>query len=80
MLICYLFFFLPEWLSFINVARDRKVLAKTTCDYGELISDFVGDSCMPGAHDAEHEKSAKTHSDKLCGLCVPNPHAKSKFK
>jgi len=63
-----------EWLSFINTARTHKVLSKTTCDYGELISEFVGDSCMPGARDAEHEISDKIDKNKLCGLCVPDPY------
>jgi len=63
-----------EWLSFINTAREHKILSKSTCDYGELISEFVGDSCIPGAHDGEHEKTSKTNHDLLCKLCVPDPY------
>lgn len=63
-----------EWLSFINTAREHKVLSKKTCDYGELLSEFVGDSCVPGARDPEHEKSSTTNENKMCALCVPHPY------
>ncbi|KAF5299227.1 hypothetical protein FQA39_LY02400 [Lamprigera yunnana] len=62
-----------EWLSFINITRDRGILSKASCDYGKLISDFVGDSCMPGAHDKEHETS-EIDQDKLCRLCQAHPY------
>lgn len=60
-----------EWLSFINTAREHGVMSKKICDYGELVSDFLGDSCVPGALDVEHEKSLTTDHEKLCSLCVP---------
>ncbi|KAF5300806.1 hypothetical protein FQR65_LT09109 [Abscondita terminalis] len=63
-----------EWLSFINYARHNNILPTTSCDYGKLISDFVGDSCMPGAHDAEHEASTETDKEKLCRQCQADPY------
>ncbi|KAK5649219.1 hypothetical protein RI129_000248 [Pyrocoelia pectoralis] len=62
-----------EWLSFINTARAQDVLSHSSCDYGQLISNFVTDSCMPGAHDKEHEISGSINQDKLCKLCQPDP-------
>ncbi|KAK4881294.1 hypothetical protein RN001_004613 [Aquatica leii] len=63
-----------EWLAFINLTRDRGILSKASCDYGKLITDFVGDSCMPGAHDREHEATIEIDKDKLCKLCQPHPY------
>ncbi|XP_031337802.1 transferrin-like isoform X2 [Photinus pyralis] len=62
-----------EWLSFINTARAQGVISHSSCDYGKLISDFVSESCMPGAHDKEHEVSGNIDVEKLCKLCQPDP-------
>ncbi|KAK5649218.1 hypothetical protein RI129_000247 [Pyrocoelia pectoralis] len=66
-----------EWLSFINTLRAQNVLSHSSCDYGQLISNFVTDSCMPGAHDREHEVSEHIDENKLCKLCQPSEQSKT---
>ncbi|KRT84544.1 hypothetical protein AMK59_322 [Oryctes borbonicus] len=51
------------WLSFVNVTRSV-ILDKNTCEYGQLLSDALGSSCMPGAGSLKLEN--------LCSLCVSN--------
>ncbi|XP_060525640.1 transferrin-like isoform X2 [Cylas formicarius] len=59
-----------EWLAFIDALRSRKIL-DTSCDYGKLLSDFVGPSCAPGAINYKDYDISGTDSDKLCSNCLP---------
>lgn len=60
-------------LSFIKKANKDSV-----CDYGQFISDFLGDSCLPGLDDA-HAMTSKTDREKLCNLCESAPTSPSIF-
>lgn len=59
-----------EWLTWIDIGRIRGILPKDTCDYGKLMSDFVGPSCVPGAISDDHEVTDATDKEKLCEQCV----------
>lgn len=48
---------------------------KNNCDYGEYISEFLGDSCIPGAYDDLHEVTMRTNREKLCKLCPSAPES-----
>ncbi|XP_066263060.1 transferrin-like isoform X2 [Euwallacea similis] len=58
-----------EWLAFIDLLRTQKVLKDST-DYGSIFSDFVGDSCAPGANSKDLD-IPNTNIDKLCAKCYP---------
>ncbi|KAK9685647.1 Transferrin [Popillia japonica] len=51
------------WLSFINATKSI-ILSSNKCEYGELLSDALGSSCMPGA--------GSLNLPNLCSLCVAN--------
>ncbi|XP_018324259.1 transferrin isoform X2 [Agrilus planipennis] len=57
-----------EWLAFANKIRPR-----STCDLEVVVRDFVGDSCMPGAHSNDRRPVSNGYDSKLCGLCQVNP-------
>ncbi|XP_030768227.1 transferrin-like isoform X2 [Sitophilus oryzae] len=58
-----------EWLVLIDTLIQRNAIQRT-CDYGAALSDFVGDSCAPGAN-AKDLDISYTNSDKFCATCVP---------
>ncbi|KAF7278914.1 hypothetical protein GWI33_007860 [Rhynchophorus ferrugineus] len=58
-----------EWLTLLDVLI-RNGAIESTCDYGEALSSFVGDSCAPGANEAETE-IPNTNVDRFCANCVP---------
>lgn len=62
----------------MDEGRTKGVLAKDTCDYGKLVSDFVSDSCVPGTNSDDHAVTAGTDSDKLCSLCQSSASVLSK--
>lgn len=68
-----------EWLTWIDVGRNRGILPKDSCDYGKLISDFVGMSCIPGANSEDHEVTDAVDRDKLCDQCVRSKTLTSMF-
>lgn len=57
-------------MAFINRLRNASILPNDSCDYGKLVSDFLGDSCMPGARNDLHTPTESTNVDKMCKLCV----------
>lgn len=62
--------FFLGWLTWIDTGRNRGIFPKDTCDYGKLISDFVGESCIPGAKSSDREVTDAVDGDKLCEQCV----------
>nr|XP_022919639.1 transferrin-like [Onthophagus taurus] len=57
------------WLSFVEATRGI-VLSNESCDYGKLLSDFLGDSCMPGAIETNRAIHNTVDSEKMCKLCT----------
>ncbi|KAI4459548.1 transferrin [Holotrichia oblita] len=51
------------WLSFINATKSI-ILNSNKCEYGELLNDALGSSCMPGA--------GSLNLPNLCSLCKAN--------
>ncbi|KAI4459547.1 transferrin [Holotrichia oblita] len=51
------------WLSFINATKSI-ILNSNKCEYGELLNDALGSSCMPGA--------GSLNLPNLCSLCIAN--------
>ncbi|CAH1131219.1 unnamed protein product [Ceutorhynchus assimilis] len=56
-----------EWLSFIDLLRSNNVV-NNSCEYGKIFSEFVGQSCAPGANSKDLGIS-NTDVDKLCYTC-----------
>lgn len=65
-----------EWLAFIDVLIDKKVL-QDSCEYGKVLSEFVGQSCAPGARDHSYGIE-NTDEGKLCAQCIPVENTGSK--
>ncbi|XP_074025706.1 transferrin isoform X2 [Leptinotarsa decemlineata] len=58
-----------EWLAFIDTLRTNKIVPDS-CDYKQVIGDFVGSSCFPGAN--LHEYALEDGSvQKFCEQCLP---------
>ncbi|XP_050297424.1 transferrin-like isoform X2 [Anthonomus grandis grandis] len=61
-----------EWLAFIDLLRKNKVV-QDSCNYAQIFSAFVGESCAPGANAAENELDIPdTDYQKLCKNCYPS--------
>ncbi|KAJ8971258.1 hypothetical protein NQ317_011617 [Molorchus minor] len=58
-----------EWLAFVDKLRADKI-AIDSCNYGNIFSNFVGGSCVPGANSNDYEIE-NTDSEKLCAECIP---------
>ncbi|KAI4459781.1 transferrin [Holotrichia oblita] len=54
---------ISAWLSFINATKSI-ILNSNKCEYGELLNDALGSSCMPGA--------GSLNLPNLCSLCRAN--------
>lgn len=61
--------YFSEFLTWVDIGRTKGILPKDTCDYGKLVSDFVSDSCVPGAHSDDHAITSGTDTEKLCSNC-----------
>lgn len=56
------------------------MLSTDSCDYGQLISEFLGESCMPGAKNSvRHAQSSQEYIEKVCSLCKPTPRGSKYF-
>lgn len=60
---------IPEWLAFVDLLRNNS-LVNDTSDYGAVFSQFVGESCAPGAKDKDID-IPNTDGEKLCSNCYP---------
>lgn len=69
-----------EFLTFIDIGRNKRILSQDSCDYGWLLSEFVGDSCVPGAIEPDHEINDSTDTGKLCRMCRSSTDQTSKYK
>ncbi|XP_066156182.1 transferrin-like isoform X2 [Euwallacea fornicatus] len=58
-----------EWLAFIDLLRREKIVNDST-DYGSIFSNFVEDSCTPGANSKDLD-IFNTDTNKLCAKCYP---------
>ncbi|CAH1116217.1 unnamed protein product [Phaedon cochleariae] len=58
-----------EWLVFIDFMRSKGIMPRGF-NYEKLFSDFVGDSCVPGAI-SEDYKIEENIRNKLCAHCIP---------
>lgn len=56
-----------EFVAFIDAGREKKVLNKNVCNYDKLLTEFVGDSCVPGTFQQESFEGDK---EKLCRKCT----------
>nr|XP_022909238.1 transferrin-like isoform X1 [Onthophagus taurus]XP_022909239.1 transferrin-like isoform X1 [Onthophagus taurus] len=57
------------WLSFVKVLKGID-LRNESSDYGKLLSDLLGDSCMPGAMETNRAFDDKIDLKKMCKLCT----------
>lgn len=72
------FFYYSEFLTWVDEGRTKGILAKDTCDYGKLVSDFVSASCVPGTKSDDHAVTSGTDLDKLCSNCQSSASPLSK--
>lgn len=57
------------WLSFVNAARQNKVITDS-CDYPTEVSNLVSAACTPGYADRDHHNATSgSTSSNLCSLC-----------
>lgn len=56
-------------VAFVNVGKGRGFFDKQSCNSGELLNGFFGDSCLPGSQDIDHEDPSNETPDTLCNLC-----------
>lgn len=59
-------------MAFINTGKNRGFFRKNQCKYGELLNEFFGPSCAPGALDLA--RNNEDQLDNLCALCRPSVH------
>lgn len=52
-----------EYIALIHEFKTKKIIPEDSSDYDQLLSDFVGDSCIPGTYD---EKSFTGDREKMC--------------
>ncbi|KAJ8667093.1 hypothetical protein QAD02_008755 [Eretmocerus hayati] len=67
-----------SWLSFVNAARDHRILSKS-CDYPSIVAKLLDEACTPGFAEANHamnrmKPSLKDDLGKLCKLCPRQPN------
>ncbi|XP_055390360.1 uncharacterized protein LOC129619238 [Condylostylus longicornis] len=65
---------LPEYgsstaVSLINELKDKKIFDKNNCNYGKMLKDHFGESCLPGAQDWKYVKTNDESLTTLCSLC-----------
>lgn len=58
----------------IFVSETRK--QDETCDYGQFVKEYLGQSCLPGILDTYHEVTVS--DDKLCEICLGGYNSRSK--
>ncbi|KYB29543.1 Transferrin-like Protein [Tribolium castaneum] len=59
-----------EHLSLIDTTRRLGITDDTQCDYGKLLNDFIGDSCVPGVRSSLIKDSTDlVDKDKMCRRC-----------
>ncbi|XP_019756380.2 transferrin isoform X1 [Dendroctonus ponderosae] len=58
-----------EWLAFVDLLRNNSLINDTS-DYGSVFSQFVGESCAPGAKDKDID-IPNTDGENLCDRCYP---------
>lgn len=56
-------------VAFVNVGKGRGFFDKDSCNSGEILNGFFGDSCLPGSQDALHSDPSNDTPDTLCNLC-----------
>lgn len=60
------------WLAFADVLRPK--LWPNAEYYGQELTNFLGNSCMPGIQDLDREPyPVGINFDKLCSLCGSDP-------
>lgn len=62
-----LFFFLAS-IAFINTAKNRGIFQRSQCEFGKLLGEYFGSSCLPGSRSLFHDQNA-TNPESLCNLC-----------
>lgn len=56
------------WLAPLSVLTERALLDRQACNKADLMADFFGASCVPGAADLRINQY-RSGSDRLCALC-----------
>lgn len=56
-------------VAFVNVGKGRGFFDKDSCNNGEILNGFFGDSCLPGSQDELHSDPSNATPDTLCNLC-----------
>lgn len=60
-------------IAFINVAKSRGIFHREQCQFGSMLGNFFGDSCLPGSRSIFHDPEA-SNPEKLCSLCQTQLH------
>ncbi|XP_044259528.1 transferrin-like [Tribolium madens] len=59
-----------EHLALIDTTRRLGITDKTECDYGQVLNNFIGDSCVPGVRSSLIKESTEcVDKDKMCKQC-----------
>ncbi|KAJ8705794.1 hypothetical protein PYW08_012840 [Mythimna loreyi] len=60
------------YVSFVRAGQERGILSSTDCDYAQIVGEFFGGACAPGAIDASHALSdSNFNASVLCSACRP---------
>lgn len=52
------------WLSFVNSARDHRIVVPDSCAYPEIVSKLLNGACTPGLNEANHAPNHKKILDR----------------
>lgn len=56
----------------------KENVMEISCDYGKLFSEFVDESCVPGAKEEDY-KLPSVMQEKLCKKCIPGSILMSEY-